>query len=580
MGSENNIKIVLEAVNNAQSALESVRKQLEDVGTTAEQTEEKSSSLGTAFSNLGGLVAGFAGVGGLSYMVNEATNADKSLVRLQLSLGRYSDELKNSLTPQIVSAGKNIEGMGLASDELAQETIARLLPTFKNDLPRAINGASTLLTLMKYDVRGASAVLNFLGEDSDFARQGMIRLAKAVGVDVNPKMDDLAEVIEKVQRRLKDIKLPPFVQEMGKLLGNISTLSENVGAKILQIINPLLAGLNALMDIPFVGKILEWATAFGTVGLAIYGALKLLGLIPTVVKLATEAWWLMQFAMLAIEAVAGLSIGWVALIVAGLVGLGIIIYKAITDWDGFKNIVGAVWTAIVEWTIRAWENIKTAISNAMSSLKTGLANFYTAMLYTLGVMAGSIVKFFLIDIPAGIVWFANTWLPNAIALITAWFAVLPSRIWNALSSIPSIMANIFNGAKTIISGILNDIMGWVSDLPSRMLSGIRSGLNFVINSLNTFISGFNAVVPENLKMGKIPMLADGGIITRPTMAILGENGAEAVIPLNRMGGAGMGYNINIDFSGSVLLSENVAVQIGDKIIDRLRKNIHIPSRSF
>jgi hypothetical protein len=36
----------------------------------------------------------------------------------------------------------------------------------------------------------------------------------------------------------------------------------------------------------------------------------------------------------------------------------------------------------------------------------------------------------------------------------------------------------------------------------------------------------------------------------------------------------------IDMRGSVFLSERVAVEIGDKIIDRLRKVMRIPSRSF
>ena len=45
-------------------------------------------------------------------------------------------------------------------------------------------------------------------------------------------------------------------------------------------------------------------------------------------------------------------------------------------------------------------------------------------------------------------------------------------------------------------------------------------------------------------------LADGGIITRPTQALIGEAGAEAVIPLDRMGG--MGQRVTINVAGSVI----------------------------
>jgi hypothetical protein len=41
------------------------------------------------------------------------------------------------------------------------------------------------------------------------------------------------------------------------------------------------------------------------------------------------------------------------------------------------------------------------------------------------------------------------------------------------------------------------------------------------------------------------MLAQGGIVTGPTLAMIGEAGPEAVIPLNRMGSMGGGVNITI-----------------------------------
>jgi hypothetical protein len=47
---------------------------------------------------------------------------------------------------------------------------------------------------------------------------------------------------------------------------------------------------------------------------------------------------------------------------------------------------------------------------------------------------------------------------------------------------------------------------------------------------------------------KIPFLADGGIVKSPTLAMIGEGGPEAVIPLSRMntGGGGTTYNITVN----------------------------------
>jgi hypothetical protein len=46
-------------------------------------------------------------------------------------------------------------------------------------------------------------------------------------------------------------------------------------------------------------------------------------------------------------------------------------------------------------------------------------------------------------------------------------------------------------------------------------------------------------------------LAEGGIVTGPTMALIGEAGPEAVIPLDKAGGGGMGgtYNMTFNLSG-------------------------------
>jgi hypothetical protein len=45
-------------------------------------------------------------------------------------------------------------------------------------------------------------------------------------------------------------------------------------------------------------------------------------------------------------------------------------------------------------------------------------------------------------------------------------------------------------------------------------------------------------------------LAEGGIVTRPTQALIGEAGAEAVIPLDRMGS--MGTKVTVNVAGSVI----------------------------
>jgi hypothetical protein len=61
----------------------------------------------------------------------------------------------------------------------------------------------------------------------------------------------------------------------------------------------------------------------------------------------------------------------------------------------------------------------------------------------------------------------------------------------------------------------------------------------------------------------IPLMAEGGVVTRPTLAMIGEAGSEAVIPLDKMGG--MGTTVNINVAGSVISEGELQSVIQDAL---------------
>ena len=66
--------------------------------------------------------------------------------------------------------------------------------------------------------------------------------------------------------------------------------------------------------------------------------------------------------------------------------------------------------------------------------------------------------------------------------------------------------------------------------------------------------------------GGLTAMASGGIVTSPTMALLGESGPEAVIPLSSGGGLGNTYNISVDAG----IAGN-PVEIGQQIVTAISK---------
>ena len=88
------------------------------------------------------------------------------------------------------------------------------------------------------------------------------------------------------------------------------------------------------------------------------------------------------------------------------------------------------------------------------------------------------------------------------------------------------------------------------------MEGVKFVFNKVINKINGFINDLNSglgfsffgidIDPPDLP--NIPQLAEGGIVTKPTLAMIGEAGTEAVIPLPSRVGGGLGQKTYYKFS--------------------------------
>lgn len=77
-------------------------------------------------------------------------------------------------------------------------------------------------------------------------------------------------------------------------------------------------------------------------------------------------------------------------------------------------------------------------------------------------------------------------------------------------------------------------------------------------NLNTDISKFLS------KFDSVPRMAEGGIVTKATTAVIGEAGPEAVIPLGKMGG--MGTTVNITVNGSVTSASDLTEFVRNGIL--------------
>ena len=197
-------------------------------------------------------------------------------------------------------------------------------------------------------------------------------------------------------------------------------------------------------------------------------------------------------------------------------------------------------------------------------------------------------------IAAGIlIWQNWDWIIAKVGQIFEWLTgVYKSKLGWLLPAGPLIKAILFlkdnwkavwDGIKATFKAVTDALVGTFRSVKETilgiwdgMVSGIKSAVNSVVGIINGFIRRINDIkirvpgvdIPLVGRVGgfsvgmpripEIPTLAKGGIVNRPTLAMLGERGPEAVVPLGR-GGAGM--TINLVINGDVQGMEDFEAKV-------------------
>ena len=282
--------------------------------------------------------------------------------------------------------------------------------------------------------------------------------------------------------------------KMKSLSIQMSEFKESVGAAVAPLMEKLLPALTAIGN--FVrdntGLVVGFGAAFAALAitvLAVNGAMKAYAAIQAIVNLATIALTASTYAL------------WIA------TGVGIIV-----------AIIGALVTLQLKFNI---------LGMAVDGLKAGF-NFLWGVVKTV------------------FNWIRDNW-QLLVAIITGPFGLATLAVVKFKDDIMNFFGLIYNGIKTTM-GFVADVITAPFKFAFRTVAKLWNDtvgkLSFTVPSWVPLIGGKGFDVPD------IPMLANGGIIMSPTLAMIGEKGPEAVIPLSRAGGMGMGgANITVNVNG-------------------------------
>jgi hypothetical protein len=115
---------------------------------------------------------------------------------------------------------------------------------------------------------------------------------------------------------------------------------------------------------------------------------------------------------------------------------------------------------------------------------------------------------------------------------------------SAINSIGGLAARILGGLAMPVIGNVASIIGGLPDLAKLIPS---------------------ATEPPRPAAGRlgIPRFGNGGIVTSATLALVGEKGPEAIVPLGK--GGGMGNNVTINISGGLGTSSDIAQAVYENL---------------
>ena len=215
------------------------------------------------------------------------------------------------------------------------------------------------------------------------------------------------------------------------------------------------------------------------------------------------------------------------------------IFSGIGEW--FSGVFQGAWDAIVNiftpigsWFGQRWADVTSTLANIgawftdmFQKAWTGLTNIFSKL--------GS--------------WFGERWndVTSALSSVSNWFGEVFTNAYNAVKDAFSSIGDFFSGVWETVKGIFVNAGQMVGEaVGGAFKSAVNAVLGTIENVVNGFIGMINGVldVVRNLPglewVGSVstvslPRLARGGIVDSPTIAMIGEAGKEAVVPLENTG---------------------------------------------
>lgn len=214
------------------------------------------------------------------------------------------------------------------------------------------------------------------------------------------------------------------------------------------------------------------------------------------------------------------------------------------DWGGLLLEVGQMMVSAVA---AGWDLLTGFLETLLSGNEA-----FTTIAIAVGILTAAFMALNLttLDIKLAI----GALIAIGTLIIANWDKIKEKAIevWERIKEVVGVIAewidvHVCQPVMIILKAIGNFFIGILNSI----IGGVESGVNWIIGAINTVINAINGLIKaggkilsyigiqvdfqipnfDKVTFGRIPALAVGGIVTRPTAALIGEAGKEAVLPL-------------------------------------------------
>lgn len=593
-------EFVLKIVADVKDATKDIDKVSAETQTMGQKVSGVGKSLATGLAV--GAIAAFG-----TAAVQSASEAEQSVGAMRSVFGDFAGDMERfgstaaenlGITTQEFNqlsavTGSLLKNAGLPMQEVTKST------------QELTSRAADLAAMYGTDVTTAVEAMGsaFKGEYDPLEKFGISLKAEKVNaramaegyVDASGKVTDAGKAIAAQEMIMEQSAQAAgtFAKESDTLAGRTQILKARfadtqaeLGSKLLPVVVKVMDVMMPLVDLfmKYSDVLIPLAAIIGGIALATKAYALAEAAASTAKSIATGIQWAFNAAMMANP---------IVLIVAAIVAVIAIIVLLYTKVEWFRNMVDGA----IDGIVAAWQWLWDKIVAMFNWVKDNWPLLLAILTGPIGIAVKLIVDNWdtILNAIKGVWnWIKNNW-PLLLAILTGPFGLavlaitrnwdtikdfffrLPGIIRGYLGGLVDIITWPFKQAASGISAVFNPIKDFFWRLPGQIrtfFGGLADIITYPFKIAfdgikwlwNNTVGKISFTVPSWVpgiggKGWSVPKLAAGGIVTRPTLALIGEAGPEAVIPLNKMGG---GNTFNI-----YALTANA--EVGRKVYEALRE---------